>query len=73
MTMVSVEASLFDFATRMEVDGFPTGEIALSSAYQGRSAADQRFMYRACREIVVHLKGALKGERMYHINLRRVQ
>jgi hypothetical protein len=66
---ISVEASMFDLATRMEVDGFPTGQSVVSPAYQIRSTPDARSMTRICQEMSVRFKGT----RMYHINLKRLQ
>jgi hypothetical protein len=70
---ISVEASMFDFATRMEVDGFLTGQSSVSPAYQSRSTADLRSMNQVCQEMDAALKRGLKGAPMYRINLRRLQ
>ncbi len=70
---IDVEASISDFATKLEVEGFPTGESVISPGYQGRSMADVRSMNRVCRDMDAALKGKLKGAAMYRITLRRLQ
>jgi len=72
-TGVSAEANLLDFATRIEVDGYLTGESIVSFSYRSRSAADLRSMNRTCQEMNAGMKARLNGKPMYHISLRRLQ
>lgn len=69
LSNISVEAYLSDFATKMRVDGFPTGESAASPAYQNRGMDDARSMTRICRQ----MSARFRGSRMYQISLRRLQ
>lgn len=67
---IAVEISMFDFATRMDVDGFPTGDSLVSAAYaQTHSSADARSMNRWCQD----MSARFKGTRAYHISLKRQQ
>ena len=70
---IAVEVSISDFATKMKVDGFPTGESVISPAYQGRSMAEVRSMNRICRDMDAAVKNKLNGAPMYRITLRRLQ
>lgn len=67
---IFVEMSMFDFGTRMEIDGFPAGEGLVSAAYAlAHSTADARSMNRWCHDMSVRFKGT----HAYHVSLKRQQ